>query len=293
MEQQRLTRREFIKLTTRWALATTLAGAGAVGYTHALEPNWIEVRPVTLTLPRLAVPFQGLRVVQISDIHMSPWMTRARLADLVRRVNALAPDLVAITGDFVSNLDDDIAHALVAELSGLRATHGVIGVLGNHDYWAHAATIRQVMWDSGIVNVSNRVYTLEWGGASLHLAGVDDVWEEHDRLDLVLEQLPAAGCALLLVHEPDFADRSAATGRFDLQLSGHSHGGQIIVPGVGPIRLPYLGRKYPLGRYQVGPMIQYTNRGVGMVRPRVRFNCRPEITLFTLQAGQAAGSSNE
>jgi predicted MPP superfamily phosphohydrolase len=290
MEQRTLTRREFLKLTARWALASTVVGLGGLAYSHGIEPGWVDVQPVRLTLPRLAAPFHGYRVVQISDIHMSPWMTRARLADLVKQVNALEADLVTITGDFVSNLDDGIAHDLVSVLSTLQATNGVVGVLGNHDHWAKPAVIRQVMWDSGIVNVSNRVYTLGRGNALLHLAGVDDVWEQQDRLEIVLDQLPAEGAALLLAHEPDFADTSAATGRFDLQLSGHSHGGQIIMPGIGPLRLPYLGRKYPMGRYQVGSMIQYTNRGIGMVRPRVRFNCRPEITVFTLEAGQGMSS---
>jgi predicted MPP superfamily phosphohydrolase len=88
---------------------------------------------------------------------------------------------------------------------------------------------------------------------------------------------------VLLAHEPDFADTSAATGRFALQISGHSHGGQVRLPFMRLV-LPQLGEKYPMGLYQVGGMYQYTNRGLGMVSPRVRFNCRPEITILTLQA---------
>jgi len=162
-----------------------------------------------------------------------------------------------------------------------------VAVLGNHDHWTDADMIHRVIKESGMVDLTNTVHTLDRRSAPLHLAGVDDIWEEHDRLDDVLAQLPYDGAAILLAHEPDFADTSAASGRFDLELSGHSHGGQVILPFVGPLRLPYLGRKYPLGRYQVGPMIQYTNRGVGMISPRVRFNCRPEITVFTLRAPTA------
>ncbi|MDH5508153.1 MAG: metallophosphoesterase, partial [Anaerolineae bacterium] len=122
----------------------------------------------------------------------------------------------------------------------------------------------------------------------LHWAGGDDIWENQDRLDLVLEMLPEEGCAILLAHEPDFADTSAATGRFDLQISGHSHGGQIIFPVIGPPVVPWLSEKYPLGLYQLGEMLQYTNRGIGMVGPpHVRFNCRPEITVFTLVTQEA------
>lgn len=100
----------------------------------------------------------------------------------------------------------------------------------------------------------------------------------------LLDQLAAGAGAILLAHEPDFADLSAPTGRFALQLSGHSHGGQISLPLLGAPILPPFGRRYPRGRYQVGEMIQYNNRGLGMVQPSRRFNCRPEITLFTLRA---------
>ena len=120
--------------------------------------------------------------------------------------------------------------------------------------------------------------------APLHIAGVDDLWTGQDRLDLVLERLPAEGAAILLVHEPDFANTSAKTGRFDLQLSGHSHGGQVSLPFLGPPILPRYARDYPVGRYQVGEMALYTNRGLGTVPPRVRINCRPEISLFILEA---------
>ncbi|HVO42428.1 MAG TPA: hypothetical protein VMT34_07385, partial [Aggregatilineales bacterium] len=106
-----------------------------------------------------------------------------------------------------------------------------------------------------------------------------------DRLPAVLAQLPGEAAAVLLVHEPDFADVSAATGRFDLQLSGHSHGGQVIPPFFKrPPVLPLLGKKYPIGVYRVDGMVQYTNRGLGMLRPYIRVNCRPEITMLTLHS---------
>jgi predicted MPP superfamily phosphohydrolase len=103
-------------------------------------------------------------------------------------------------------------------------------------------------------------------------------------MDQVLKRLPEDGAAILLAHEPDFADISARTGRFDLQISGHTHGGQIRLPMIGFPYLPRFGRKYPRGLYKVGNMLQYTNRGVGMVHLPVRFNSRPEITLFTLSS---------
>jgi predicted MPP superfamily phosphohydrolase len=139
---------------------------------------------------------------------------------------------------------------------------------------------------SGIADLTNSVFTITRGNDKLHLCGVDDIWEGDIRLDDVVDKIPDDSAAILLVHEPDFADVSAKIRRFDLQVSGHSHGGQVVVPFLGPPILPYLGQKYPSGLYQVGNMLQYTNRGVGMIDPPVRFNCPPEVTLFILERPQ-------
>jgi predicted MPP superfamily phosphohydrolase len=143
----------------------------------------------------------------------------------------------------------------------------------------------------GIIDLSNTVYSLDRAEASLHFGGVDDIKMGKDRLDMVLDQLPTDGAAILLAHEPDFADATVRTGRFDLQISGHSHGGQVIVPLIGPLVLPELGQKYPLGLYELDSMYQYTNRGVGMSEPAVRFNCRPVLTIFTFKSPRAANSA--
>jgi hypothetical protein len=159
----------------------------------------------------------------------------------------------------------------------------VAGVLGNHDYWADVRGVRRIIEAGGVRELANDAMTIQRGDASLHIAGVDDIWENRHRLERVLDRLPNEGAAVLLAHEPDFADESAATGRFDLQLSGHTHGGQCVTPWGSMPLLPDLGRKYPSGLYRVGEMWQYTNRGLGMVwAPQVRFNCRPEITIVTL-----------
>jgi predicted MPP superfamily phosphohydrolase len=284
--ERRLSRRAFLKTGARCVAGAGIAGASSLAYASYIEPGWVDVHQVPLTLSRLPAEFDGYRVAQISDIHLDgAWMTRAHLTEVVGLINRQQPDLVAITGDFVTHDAERFAEDLVAALSGLDPKDSVAAVLGNHDYWSNPDIIRGVLRDSGIVNVSNAVCTLRRGGANLHIAGVDDIWEGKDRLDLVLEALPKSGAVILLAHEPDFADTSAATGRFDLQISGHSHGGQVSVPGLGPLHLPYLGRKYPSGLYEVNEMLHYTNRGIGMVRPYVRFNCRPEISVFTLSSG--------
>jgi len=169
-------------------------------------------------------------------------------------------------------------------LKNLKPKDATVAVLGNHDHWVGAKQIRSVMDESNIIELENDVYTLKRGKATLHIAGVDSItFEKHD-LDAVLNKLPSSGPAILLAHEPDFADISAATGRFSLQLSGHSHGGQMVIPMFGT---PFRGsqfRKYPLGEYKVGKMVQYTNRGLGTNVFWIRINCPPEITILRLQS---------
>lgn len=170
---------------------------------------------------------------------------------------------------------------MAAGLQKIRAADGVVAVLGNHDHWFDPAGVRSVLSEGGVRELANDVLSLHRGSACLHVAGVDDVLVGSDYLDKVLEILPATGPAIILAHEPDFAEQSAESGRFGLQLSGHSHGGQILLPGLGPMR-GEMFRKYPLGRYQVGDMVQYTNRGIGTHVLRLRINCAPEITMVSL-----------
>lgn len=285
MSANGLSRRKFLKIGLFSALGTATMGVGGFAYAHDLETNWVEVVRLPLTLPRLSPAFDGYRLAHISDIHMGTGMTGSQLQYIVELINAEQPDLVAITGDFVTHRPVTAnAPALMNALSQLTPTDGAVAVLGNHDHWTDPDAVRQMLQDSNVRELSNTVYTLRRGDAMLHIAGTDDYWEDLARLDDVLAQLPDDGAAILLEHEPDFADVSSQTGRFDLQLSGHSHGGQVVVPFIGPLVLPTYGQKYPIGRYQVGTMIQYTNRGLGTIEPAVRFNCRPEITVFTLRA---------
>lgn len=280
-----MTRRKFLKLIL--GASAGLACASTSGYVYAsrIETKWLEVNTLSLTLPRLAPAFNGYKLVQISDIHLGTGMTRDHLNYVVELINQQQPDSVAITGDFVTHGDiDPLMTPLAETLSALSARDAVVAVLGNHDHWTNPAQVRGALAAAGVLDVSNSVYSIWRGDHRLHLAGIDSYWERLDRLDDVTAALPVDGAAVLLAHEPDFADISAATGRFDLQVSGHSHGGQVIMPFVGPLIVPRLSRKYPIGLYQVNSMTQYTNRGIGTILPAVRFNCRPEITVFSLFA---------
>lgn len=260
------------------------------GTSYLFEPSEIKVECVRLELKRLAPAFSGIRIAQVSDIHMGGWMNAERLQRVVDMVVAQAPHLALFTGDYLPGhvFNEQVEQSvweLIAILTPLAASMPTFGILGNHDYWTNQHAVRDMLRECGIIELTNSVYTISRNGANMHICGVDDVWEGDVRLQDVLDQLPDDGAAILLAHEPDFADESAATGRFDLQVSGHSHGGQVSLPFFGPPILPYLGRKYSSGLYKVGEMYQYTNRGVGTGRLVVRINCPPEITIFELIAG--------
>ncbi|MGK7910049.1 MAG: metallophosphoesterase [Synechococcus sp.] len=256
-------------------------------YAIALEPNWLDIRTLDLALPHLESEFQGYRIVQISDIHLADGgldgMSVKRLHRFVTAVNRLSPDLIAITGDFFTVTPSPYADELAGELGRLQARDRVVAVLGNHDHWIDPQNVRDALSAAGVLELSNEVYTLDRYGQQLTIAGVDDVWQQAADLQHVLTLLPATGANILLAHEPDFADVSAQTNRFDLQLSGHSHGGQIRVPFIPPLKLPYLAVKYPQGLYRVGDMLEYTNVGIGTIGLPARLFCRPEVTVFTLK----------
>lgn len=286
--REKVSRRDFLKLLRTAAIDLAMLAAGGTGWSALVEPHWITVEHVDLHLPRLSPAFSGTRIAQISDIHMGGWMNAKRFQHVIDRVVEQKPDLFLLTGDFLLGTTFDTASEgylqdYIDILSPLTKTIPAFGTLGNHDYWTNPAAVREMMKSSGIVDLTNSVFTISRGTENLHLCGVDDIREGNVRLDDVVEKLPDTSTAILLAHEPDFADISAATNHFDLQVSGHSHGGQVVLPFYGPPFLPYLGQKYPSGLYQIGNMLQYTNRGVGMVDPPVRFNCPPEITVFTLE----------
>jgi predicted MPP superfamily phosphohydrolase len=259
--------------------------AGGSFYAREIEPRWLETSNIEITLPRLDSGFDGYKIVQIGDIHLDDWTKPGRLKNVMRTVNEQRPDLIAIMGDFASYSAKKLdTRQLTEALSLLSARDGVVAVLGNHDYLTGAGLIRRCIRESGIKLLDNDALALRRADAGLYVAGVDDVMEGRSRLDLVLEKLPADGAAILLAHEPDFADVVAATGRFDLQLSGHSHGGQVRLPLLTRLVLPPYARRYLSGLYEVGGMALYTNRGLGFVNARLRFLCRPEITVLTLRS---------
>ena len=246
------------------------------------------ITPLAVEVKDLDPAFDGYRILQVTDIHFGHWISTKRLNGLVDLINEQDPDLVVNTGDFVSYVMEELAQDLTDGMARIRSKDGSLAVLGNHDHWMDPDRVTEILSAGNVTVLRNDVYTVNKDGAELHIAGVDDISAAADRLDLVLEKLPATGPALMLAHEPDFADETAAVGRFFLQLSGHSHGSQIVPPLIGPVLRGNHFKNYPKGRYQVGDMVQYTSNGVGTHAMRLRVNCPPEIVVVTLKAAEGS-----
>ena len=248
------------------------------------KPNLFDLVDVDVTIKDLPFEFHNYRIVNLTDIHLGQWISPEYLSGVVDYVNSINPDMITLTGDYISYILEGYEDALLDSFKRLKAKDGKFAVLGNHDHWADAEKIREILKDSDIVDLSNDVYTLEKNGETLNISGVDSCTVGADNIDEVLEKLPDDGASILLAHEPDFAKISSETNRFDLQMSGHSHGGQLVIPGVKttPFRCSY-SIKYPVGMYKVKNMVQYTSKGLGTNSFWLRINCKPEITLFYLK----------
>ena len=258
-----------------------------------IAPHIPVAENINIRLPGLPEAFHGFRIVLMGDMHFGPYIGQAQVQRAVRLGLSLKPDLTILTGDFVShpflerNGPRGARHAepCAQVLQQLKATP-VVSILGNHDYWNDPDIVAEILDSHGLQVLRNQAIPLERDGQRIWVVGVDDVYEDANDLDQALQGVPPTETRIVAVHEPDFADETARHS-IDLQVSGHSHGGQVRIPGYGAPVLPRLGRKYPIGLNRVGNLQVYTNRGIGMVAPPVRLNCSPEVTLITLVGGTA------
>jgi predicted MPP superfamily phosphohydrolase len=265
--------------------------------TTLIAPNLPRIVRKEIALRRWPERLEGFTIALLSDFHYDPYFSVHPLRSSIGMVNGLHPDLIVLTGDFVSdpysgNKADKAKAAYAAEpcahlLRQMQAPYGLWAVLGNHDAVTDPNRVTDSLSAQGIQVLGNHSVPIEGSGARFWLAGVDDVMEKRSDLDATLHRVPANESVILLAHEPDFADYVA---RFsvDLQLSGHSHGGQVRIPFVRPLWLPPLAKKYIWGLYKIGGLTLYTNPGLGTVGVPVRMNCPPEITLLTLRRSVTA-----
>jgi predicted MPP superfamily phosphohydrolase len=280
-------RRNLLVAAKRVVVAGVVAGGA---YPFFVEPRRLAITRRAFPVRNLPPELDGLRVVQLTDIHLGPWNSVGYVRDVVAAANSLDPDLVALTGDYVLRSSDYVAPA-AATLAGLRAKVGVVGVLGNHDWWEDGPLSHRELTRVGVRMVDNaRVFVTpsrqltDSPQEGLCVAGVGDLYTNRQLYDQALGGLPGDMPRLLLSHNPDVAEeRPFVTSglRVDLMLSGHTHGGQIRLPVIGaPVTMSRYGQKYLRGLVQGPACPVYISRGLGMAMLPVRLGSVPEIAVI-------------
>ncbi|MEI7026289.1 metallophosphoesterase [Paenibacillus sp. y28] len=279
-----MTRRSFLKHGFGLAAGLFATGGSTYAYSRFIEPGWIEIARMELACPRLPEAFNGVRLLHFSDLHIGFHFDMKDLQSVVGQINSLKPDLVCFTGDLydyaLSSNEECGQH-----LSAIQAPLGKFAVFGNHDYYKDYRKIAAIFQAGDFTLLKNSSTRVEYQDHMMQVAGVDDMWSGKPNLAKALDALNPDAFTLLLSHAPDFAD-IAAESYVDVQLSGHSHGGQVRLPGLGAVVTPDFGRKYVMGLYKLNNnrLQVYTNRGIGCSNLPIRLFCRPELTLITLRS---------
>jgi predicted MPP superfamily phosphohydrolase len=288
-----LSRRGFL----RAALNTAGAASAAALYAVGVEPQWLKVVRHELAPPRWPAEYDGFTVAHLSDLHHSEFVPIDYLRMAVRMANNQGADLIALTGDYITH-DAEWVPAVAEAVSALRAPAGVWAVLGNHDYEVIGPEGRNVpeprLGAAVVASLREAGVRLLWNGADeirrrgrpLQIVGLDDFWHGVRHTPGAFVGTDPRRAMLVLNHNPD-ATRDIVRGWGpDLILSGHTHGGQVNIPFIGPPRLPVSDKRFSYGLYTEGPTRMYVTSGVGSLRPG-RFNCRPEIAVLTLRSPRA------
>lgn len=269
----------------------SLAVAGAVAlYSAEISRHELSIVTRRLMIRELPPAFAGFRIIQISDIHFDEYTEPWFLRRVIREINVLKPDLVLMTGDFISfaplprRFAQYAIHRCTEILSEI-ACSSRFAAMGNHDSFLGAPEMKPIFQAVDIPLLVNDHVPLEVSGQRMWLCATHDPVTHVPDLEATLPEKPD-GPVLLMCHGPDYADTllSDPRGRVvDVMFSGHTHGGQVRIPLLPPMHLPAGGRKYVEGAFQLGGMQLYVNRGIGAVGLPFRLNCPPEITLFTLE----------
>jgi hypothetical protein len=260
-----------------WSLAGVLSltlGADAV-------LGWPRLRERVVRVEGLPPELDGYRIGQISDVHCGPHVPERRVASWVARLNALDLDLVAVTGDLITHGSSHV-EAVARALGGLRAKDGAFACMGNHDYFTDGEHLIRELERWGLTVLRNRGVVVERGGARLYVAGVDDTWTSRDDLARALRGRPEGAPTVLLAHDPELFPEAQARA-VDLTLSGHTHGGQLGVPGVSRLSLARFITRWTAGLYRQGRSWLYVNRGVGTTGPPARLGAPAELAVLTLR----------
>lgn len=269
----------------RFLIGGAALAAGGLGYGFGVEPRWLDVRSVRVGLSRRLE--RPVRILHLADLHRSRVVGLALIDRAARRGLQRAPDLICLTGDYVTAGDAVSLDGYAETLSALSARAPTFAVLGNHDggEWSAArggettlTRVSGVLRDAGIEVLHNRSLTVEIGAARVQLVGLADLWSGRCDPRAAFAGARSSVPTLVLAHNPDAKD-VVADADWDLMLAGHTHGGQVVVPLVGPPVVTVRDRRYVAGLNAWRRRQIYTTRGVGNLMG-VRFNCRPEVTLL-------------
>ncbi|MFZ4767813.1 MAG: metallophosphoesterase, partial [Roseimicrobium sp.] len=285
-------RRRFIARFKTIYAPMMLSGSGSYAYGSLLERHRLTVERHDLRLALGARAPERFRAVSLTDFHFDPLYEMEFLQECVNRTNELKPDVVLLSGDYISRTSrriDDFSRVL----SGLSASAGVFACLGNHDHWDRAARVAASLSRQGVAVLQNQHTRVPCAGGELIITGLQSAWGGWPNWGLASRGVLPKDRVLALMHEPDFADVLALDNRIAFQVSGHTHGGQIRLPGIGALQLPTWGLQYQAGFYDVGGLKLYVNRGIGTIRHHIRIGCPPEIACFDITNADVSGATSQ
>lgn len=280
----KMNRRAFLKKAFGSLLAFMGLTGGTYYYARYMEPDMLTIQEETLTNSKIPGSFRDFKIVQFSDTHIGFHYTLEQLKEVVDRINRMNPDLILFTGDLVDRPNAYEWNGKIVEvLKKLQAPHGKYWIYGNHDHGGYGTDIvKKKMDEGGFQLLQNDHTVIKKEQSSFILAGVDDLMLGKPDMEKTLQGADSDSFVLLMVHEPDYADE-VANYPVDVQLSGHSHGGQVQIPFFGYLVTPPYAEKYVEGRHTIGNLDLYVSRGLGTTRLPYRFLCKPEITIHTLK----------
>ena len=263
---------------------STLAGMAVAAYARFVHPYRLRVTQLLLPLPRRHAHLDGLRIAFVSDTHIGPVFRATDLQPVINALRREKPDILLLGGDYISESPRYIDEVIPA-IADMAATarFGTYAVLGNHDISNIRTRVSKPLRELGIPVLENESIRVETDRGDLWIAGVDDSLMGVPDIAAAFRDVPSDAPSIVLWHVPDDAERAAEYGPL-LQLSGHTHGGQVRLPLLGPLALPKLGRTFPSGKYVLGDMVLYVGNGIGMYRPPVRLNCPPELVFVRFLA---------
>ncbi|WP_394136952.1 metallophosphoesterase [Cytobacillus oceanisediminis] len=285
---KKVSRRSFLKRTLGFAAAAFGLSAGGYYYARDIEPRLLDITNHKISNNAIPQAFDNLKIVQFSDTHLGFHYDLDQLEELIEKINKIKADIIFFTGDLMDEPNKySEANQIPSLLQKIEAPLGKFAIYGNHDHGGYGSDIyKSIMEEAGFILLLNENRKIEVSGSSIHVIGIDDAMLGRPDIKLAVENIEEPSYKILLSHAPDLADGAYSFG-IQLQLSGHSHGGQIKIPFFGALVKPPYAERYHEGFYEIGsqePLTLYVNRGLGTTRLPFRFLSRPEMTIFTLHS---------